>query len=192
MVLACASEDPDFLNSQIVEFPKDEMSVDIASFHIIGVTDSLKATSEKMTNLFSDAQIAYIHMAGGHTISKMASDSEMLRTLYKNLHMRKNVVTMNQPKMVKASDVTSIGVMYPFQVVGVELSNLIPHPTILNVLKSKDPLKPLFYNARDSSKHNYTTYGDVVKFIDGGDGDLRRLGVRPGDVVAYGAPPSKS
>ena len=33
------------------------------------------------------------------------------------------------------------------------------------------------------------TYGALLAFIsDGGGGDLRRLGVQPGDVVAYAAP----
>lgn len=142
-----------------------------------------------MTQIFSDAHIMYL--AGGHSISRVTVGAELLETLHQNLYMRKNVVTMSPPKMVRASDVSSIGVMSPNQVVGVELSNLIDNPTILDVLKSKDPSRPLLYNARDSFKKNFTTYGEVVEFIEDGEGDLRRLGVKKGDVVAYCAPPGK-
>eukprot|EP00956_Cyclotella_meneghiniana_P042473 scaffold248482_cov120-Cyclotella_meneghiniana.AAC.1 len=39
---------------------------------------------------------------------------------------------------------------------------------------------------------NVTTYAELKDFIQGGDGDLRRIGVSYGDVVAYGAPPGGS
>jgi len=43
--------------------------------------------------------------------------------------------------------------------------------------------------ARDTDPNKYTTYGDLTSFIEGGKGDLRRLGIKPGEVIAYGAPP---
>lgn len=189
MVLACCDEDPKDLNALIPEFPIQLLSFAIPSSHLIGISDSFKPQSESMSRMFYDAQVAY--MPGGHFIPKGLSGLERFQALRENVHKRENVVTMYPPKLTKASNVTSIGVMAPYQVVGVELSNLIPNPTILEVLKSKESSKPLFYNARDSSLENFTTYGDVVNFIDGGAGDLRRLGVNPGEVVAYGAPPGK-
>ena len=60
--------------------------------------------------------------------------------------------------------------------------------TIASCLSGWPEDKPLLMNAR-SAEGGATTYGQVRAFIRNGEGDLRRLGVRPGEVVAYGAPP---
>ena len=61
--------------------------------------------------------------------------------------------------------------------------------TILDSLKAQDENRPFLNNARDTDGSNVTTYGELSEFIEGGEGDLRRLGVKFGEVVAYGAPP---
>eukprot|EP00594_Rhizosolenia_setigera_P007038 CAMPEP_0178952316 /NCGR_PEP_ID=MMETSP0789-20121207/7736_1 /TAXON_ID=3005 /ORGANISM="Rhizosolenia setigera, Strain CCMP 1694" /LENGTH=1269 /DNA_ID=CAMNT_0020633331 /DNA_START=617 /DNA_END=4426 /DNA_ORIENTATION=- len=186
MVLACAAEDPSNLHDAIEGFP-DNFEIDIPSFHLIGVSDKVKPKSESISRLFSDAQVAY--MPGGHGISRFVEHSEMIKRLSENMNKAANVALLYPPKLTSASDVSSFGIISPYQYVGVELSNLLPEPTILGVLKSKNQTKSLMFNARDSTGSNFTTYGDVVDFIVGGPGDLRRLGVKPGDVVSYGAPP---
>lgn len=60
--------------------------------------------------------------------------------------------------------------------------------TILDCLDAQGS-KPFVNIARDMDGSNVTTYAELKDFIQGGDGDLRRIGVSYGDVVAYGAPP---
>ena len=60
--------------------------------------------------------------------------------------------------------------------------------TIVNCLQSQPWDKPFLFNARDSTGVA-TTYGQALDFIQGGGGDLRRLGISSGEVVAYGTPP---
>jgi len=188
MILGCASEDPSILSSKVFNFSMIENYVKISSFHLVGISDPFRPNSEKMSRFFYDARVNY--MSDGHTISFMNSDSVVLKKLTESLCYGRNVISMHPPKLKKVSDITSIGVMSSCQLVGVQLANLVSCPTILEVLKSKRSSRPLLYNARDSYAEHCTTYGDVVNFIVGGAGDLRRLGVRPGEVVAFGAPPS--
>ena len=60
--------------------------------------------------------------------------------------------------------------------------------TIISRLKTWPADRPFLRDSRVEDSNKYTTYGDVLEFIQGGTGDLRRLGVKPGEVVAYGAP----
>jgi acyl-CoA synthetase (AMP-forming)/AMP-acid ligase II len=63
--------------------------------------------------------------------------------------------------------------------------------TIMSTLASHPPAAPLLRIARKGS--SATSYGQVLEFIrSGGDGDLRQLGVRAGEIVAYLAPPGGS
>jgi len=163
--------------------------VGIPSFHLIGIEDPSRPNSEKIAGMFSVAQIKYI--IGGHAISRLvAQDDDLLRSLRGSLKERGNVVQMNPPVMTQVSDVSSIGVMSPLQVTAVDLHGLIDNPSIVKLLEAKDPHKELFYNARDKDPSNFISYGEVLKFIQRGPGDLRRLGINPGEVVAYAAPPS--
>ena len=78
--------------------------------------------------------------------------------------------------------------MYGYQVAGVTLDNMMEEATIPKMLEAQDASKPFMYNARESDSSNFLAYGDLLSFIRGGAGDLRRLGVKEGEVVAYGGP----
>jgi len=189
MIVACCVEDPAKLRAALGfdDTALGEDSIDIPSTHLIGVSDPLKPNGELVTRLYSDVVVRY--MVGGHAIPRtVESDTDLVETLNDSAQKRANIPSMYPPKLMNISDVTSIGVMSPLQVVGVELNNLIPDPTITKVLESKNPARPLFYNAREPDSSVFTTYGEVSNFITGGPGDLRRLGIKVGDVVAYGAP----
>lgn len=92
---------------------------------------------------------------------------------------------------VMVSEVSSVSVMKDKQAVFVHHKGLLNDATITKVLEEQETETPFLYNARDCRKSNVTTYGDVLGFIQGGPGDLRRLGVESGDVVAYCSPPGK-
>ena len=64
--------------------------------------------------------------------------------------------------------------------------------TIISELTKWPEDKPFLRESRNDNASQYTAYGDVVKFIQGGQGDLRHIGVKPGEVVAYAAPPGGS
>ena len=57
--------------------------------------------------------------------------------------------------------------------------------TVQALLKSAPPSAPLLRTAGDV-EGNVTTYGQMLAFLSaGGVGDLRRVGVQPGEVVVY-------
>ena len=189
MVLACGAWIPDTFHKVFGLSEKDYSSVlDIPSLHLICVRDPRKPYAEQLSRLFSNAQVKYI--AGEHAITRrVRDDADLIKILHQNMLERDNKVTMKEPEMRKVSKISSIGVMSPLQVAVVKLEGLIEDPTIMKVLGVRNPSKPLLYNARECNSSKCTTYGDVLSFIQGGAGDLRRIGVKTGEVVAYGAPP---
>ena len=190
MLLACPVEDPDVVKDALgLNGSVNASSVSIPSMHLIGVSDPRKMYTEKMVAIFSDAQVKY--MVGGHGVTRLvASDKDLLYTLQKCLRERQNVVEMEAPLMKSISGITSMGLMSSIQVAHVELDLRKVEDTLVKALLQKDRNKALLYNARETIGSNYTSYGDVLDFIDaGGAGDLRRLNVKDGEVVAYGAPP---
>ena len=92
------------------------------------------------------------------------------------------------------SEVSNVALLPHAQVALVKLDNAkLPYgkgdgSTIVSMLATWPADRPFLRNSRDEDANNYTSYGDALKFIRGGKGDLRRLGVKHGDVVAYGAP----
>ena len=90
----------------------------------------------------------------------------------------------------EVNPITSLALHPHFQFAHVKLKDeILPYgATIINCLKAQPRDKPFLFDARND-KGVSTTYGEVLDFIDGGGGDLRRIGVNSGDVVAYGAPP---
>ena len=100
------------------------------------------------------------------------------------------------PALKPISEVSSLGLMPQAQVALVRLDKTkLPasgDATFVSLLKAQDRMKPFLYVAGEEDSKKCTTYGYVLDFICGGDGDLRRLGVTAGEVVAYGAPPGGS
>jgi hypothetical protein len=189
MILACPVADPHTIRHALgLRGEMDEFSISIPSMLLIGIEDHQKMKSEKFGYMFSDLQVKY--MVGGHAVPRMVSaDKELVRTLRRNLKEKRNAVEIQAPSMRKISDITSIGLLSSIQFAHVELEESKMQNTLVGALSSTDRNKPLFYNARDTNASNYTSYGDVLDFIQGGDGDLRRLGVKEGEVVVYGCPP---
>jgi len=190
MILACSVHTPADLAAAL-QLPLQSLeprSVYIPSIHLIGSSDPRKANTEQMSGLFANVQVMY--MGGGHAVTRFVEqDESLLHCIHEGIRLGDNPVTVDVPELRQVSAVSSVGVMSPLQVAVVKLDGLIADPTITNVLQAKPSDKALFFNARDDDVSRYTTYGDVLDFIQGGPGDLRRLGVKTGEVVAYGAPP---
>ncbi len=189
MILACAVGLPQKLMTAF-GFSRDYLepsSINIPSLHLIGMDDPCRPMGEDMLSFFYGAQTKY--MPGGHGISRqMESDKDALRAIHDGLNNLDNGVSMKFSEMTKTSGISSIAPMYKWQVAAVELYGFMDSPTIPALLESHDPSKPLFYDARATDSSKYLSYGDVLNFIRGGPGDLRRLGVKQGEVVAYVAP----
>ena len=189
MILACPVEDPVAVKDALgLSGSGNKSTITIPSMHLIGVSDPRKAYSEKMESIFSDVYVKY--MVGGHSVPRhVASDKDLLHTLQKCLGERQNAVELEPPFMKSMSDLTSMGLMSSVQVAHVELNGRKMENTLVKALTQKDRNQALLFNAREADESNYTSYGDVLDFIQGGAGDLRRLGIQHGEVVSYGAPP---
>jgi hypothetical protein len=92
------------------------------------------------------------------------------------------------PQFVPMSVVSSVSLLPYAQVALMKLDKdrlhkrMLAHEggaTIKALFKLQPAEKPFLYNARGAGLKAYTTYGGVYDFIDGGPGDLLRLGVTP-------------
>mmetsp|Transcript_5161 Transcript_5161/g.5692 ORF Transcript_5161/g.5692 Transcript_5161/m.5692 type:complete len:116 (+) Transcript_5161:667-1014(+) len=93
------------------------------------------------------------------------------------------------PDFQPVSKLSSVGLLPHLQVALVKLeTDSLPENICPKLLEAQDRGKPFLYTARERNPNNYISYGDVCDFIHGGEGDLRRLGVKTGEVVAYVAP----
>ena len=189
MLLACNVHDHAVVAKVLGLKGSHDRTVRIPSMHLIGISDPRKQMTERMVPMFFDAQVKYF--VGGHAVDRMvSSDGDLLYTIKKCLMACQNVVEMSPPEMKKISDCTRMGLMKWVQVAHVELDEReLANETLLNSLSCKDPEAALLFNARENIGTNYTSYGDVLDFIQGGAGDLRHIHVNEGEVVAYGAPP---
>ena len=183
----------DATNLRQVQLPSG--SINVPSFHIVGVEDPMKDQSEEFAHLFSQRHIKY--MAGGHGVGhEVKADQGLIEPLSVFMKFLGNP----PPKITDinfrpVSTVSQLAVL-PYAQVGLVklVDSRLPWrspegATILSLLKEQPRGRPFLHISRIADESAHTTYGDIVDFIQGGKGDLRRLGVQPGEVVAYGAPP---
>jgi len=187
MVLVSACDLPTSARVDFSGGGLDKLSICIPSLHLIGIDDFCRPISEDISRLFSDTQVKYID--SGLDLSKSTtSDSILLHSIHDGLNTGTNAITIDLPEMIKVSDISSIGVIPDFQTVLVNLDGERHKPTIIKALEESDPQSPFLYNARGFDSSNVTNYGNVLEFIRDGPGDLRRLGIKPTEIVAYCAP----
>jgi hypothetical protein len=128
----------------------------------------------------------------GHDVSReLSHDRTLIRAIYNishSLYDADSLPILGDYKEV--NPITSLALHPHFQLAHVKLKDeILPYgATIVNCLKAQPRDKPFLFDARNG-KGASTTYGEVLDFINGGGGDLRRIGVNSGDVVAYGSPP---
>ena len=156
------------------------------SIHVIGVEDPAKPNSEEIATLFADRDVFY--MPGGHAITRI-DDVELCESIRWLIAAEQQPAPANH-EWNRVSDITTLSMRKDRQVAVVRLDEAkIPSRTVMTALAAQPSDAPLLRIARGGK--TATTYGDMLDFI-AGAGDLRRLGVQPGDVVAYGAPPGGS
>ena len=201
-ILACAAPDVSSIREKADmkhPIPIVAGTIPISSFHIIGIEDGFKAMSEKNASLYSSRKVMY--MPGGHGVPRDVSlDKDLcaaLRSFARSLGRPPR--RERSPKYVQTNEVSGVYLLKESQVALVKLKHeLLPEgkfrggATIRGALAAQPAEKPFLYTSRNTNAKETTTYGDVLSFIDGGAGDLRALGVAPGEVVAYVAPPGGS
>jgi len=189
LVLACPAGITDKM-FEAIGIAKEELepeSIDMPSMFLLGTEDKLRQRGEEMLTYFNNPQMRY--MISGHGVPRhIESDKDTMHMLHGGIDFLYNEVSMKFAEPVPVSDVSSISPMYGYQVAGVTLDNMMEEATIPKMLEAQDASKPFMYNARESDSSNFLAYGDLLSFIRGGAGDLRRLGVKEGEVVAYGGP----
>jgi len=189
LVLACPAGITDKM-FEAIGIAKEELepeSIDMPSMFLLGTEDKLRQRGEEMLTYFNNPQMRY--MISGHGVPRhIESDKDTMHMLHGGIDFLYNEVSMKFAEPVPVSDVSSISPMYGYQVAGVTLDNMMEEATIPKMLEAQDASKPFMYNARESDSSIFLAYGDLLSFIRGGAGDLRRLGVKEGEVVAYGGP----
>lgn len=172
--------------------------INVKSLHIMGIEDRHRTDSEGLASLFLNPSVLY--QPGGHSIGReIKTHNNIIDKIGKFVRSRGDPVQVPlSNSFIMLNEVSSIAVQPHVQMTMVQLKNhLLPggekhRATILDCLGAQDRNKPFLNVARDTNGSNNTTYGELKDFIHGGDGDLRRIGVKVGDVVAYGAPPVNS
>ncbi|MWP63013.1 hypothetical protein [Gilliamella sp. Pas-s25] len=158
----------------------------VTFFNLIGREDKFKSWAEKFSNRSCNTQIIY--MPSGHEVNNEA-DNNVSLTLHELLE-NKSVIKKSYSNWVKTNPISDRRISQEHQIVEVKL-NLADSPKTIKEALSLYPFEyPLLRNARDKDSSNFTSYGDMLEFCSiNGDGDLRRIGVKTGDLVAYVAPP---
>lgn len=135
-----------------------------------------------------------MYLPGGHAISREERGDTELKGTIKEVARDEEEEALPLLTDFKAiNPVTSVAVQSNLQVARVNLNNdLLPSgkhgATIINCLEAQPADMPFLFEARNTRGVS-TTYGQTLDFIRRGEGDLRRLGIKAGEVVAYGAPP---
>lgn len=201
ILIACAVDDIHKTCRELMFDDVSNLSIETPSMHIIGKVDRKKDLSENFMSLFKDKQVMY--WPGGHGLSKLLDFqvnkySPLVHYMNECLHECKNVAKMEYPSVQRVSEESSMAVMENIQYAHVMLKGGesktekeqqgLEEYTLQEALKRIEPSKPLLYNAREADATKFTSYGNLLDFIIGGPGDLRRLQLKPGEVLCYGVP----
>eukprot|EP00984_Skeletonema_dohrnii_P025018 scaffold14161_cov121-Skeletonema_dohrnii-CCMP3373.AAC.2 len=201
-ILACAAPDASSIREKADmnnPIQIEAGTIPISSFHIIGIEDDFKARSEKNASLFASRKVMY--MPGGHGVPRDVSLDKGLCAALRSFARTLGRPPRREraPKYVQMNEVSGVQLLKESQVALVKLKHeLLPEgkfrggATIRGALAAQPADKPFLYTSRNTNAKETTTYGDVLSFIDGGAGDLRALGIAPGEVVSYAAPPGGS
>ena len=201
VILACAAVskkeglDLDNLTCTSRYFGNDAMFlrtsslIEVKSIQLIGVDDPLRCQSERVARRFLGGHVLYMPGAG-HQITTSSHDKQIITTLksfVKDDGHPAYYTTSMLSEFNATSKVSSLSLHQSKQIARVQLNDSLfrEHSTIINSLAAQPYDRPFLYNARNMNLDATTTYGQALEFITGGQGDLRRLGIKSGDVVAY-------
>ncbi|MGY3958527.1 AMP-binding protein [Aeromonas popoffii] len=166
---------------------------DYQSIHLIGREDPYKPWSESFVHTFEPSRTTVLYLSGGHEINyPLQEQGKVSDLIYQSLKegiSQTHTDSIQEPTWTKSSELSSRAITKNLQFADVKL-NLEGLPETLHQLLATPPKEaPLFRLAREQNADMFTSYGEMLQFCSpGGGGDLRKLGVQKGDVVAYVAP----
>lgn len=165
----------------------------VRSIHLIGRKDNYKPWSESLALALDSTTTQVLYLDGGHEIKRL-DDAELRARIHHCFTadgdgQQELTATPDEPEWMKSSDLSSRSVASDVQLTAVKLETAGLQDTIIGMLAAQPANAPLLRVARQRDQSVATTYGQMLAFCQpGGDGDLRRLGVQAGEVVAYLAP----
>ncbi|MRV72593.1 AMP-binding protein [Duganella sp. FT92W] len=169
----------------------------IPTLHLIGRKDGYKAWSESLALALHTTASDVLYLDDGHEINRLHRDDAALCARVRGCFMGAGAVSApasapsgaNQAEWMTSSALSARSVARDVQLTAVKLATGAVPDTILGMLAAQPGDAPLLRHARERDASVATTYGRMLAFcLPGGDGDLRRIGVQAGDVVAYLAP----
>ena len=198
VILVCSAPDISSIREEADNMNPTQIeagTIRVSSFHIIGIEDAFKAKSEKNVSFYATREVRY--MPGGHGVPRDVGLDNDLCDALRNFSRKlgRPARRGRAQKYIQMNEVSEVQLLGESQVAVVKLNHeLLPGckymggATIRGALGAQPPNKPFLYTSRNKNFDDVTTYGDLLNFINGGAGDLRALGVAPGEVVAYAAP----
>ncbi|WP_415259672.1 AMP-binding protein [Pseudomonas chlororaphis] len=194
-VIACAGASFSLseLRSRAGLGPAPVSSPQARSIHLIGREDDYKPWSESLALALNSTAADVFYLAGGHAINPIQRDDtaigELLRRCLDGTG-RECDLALPEREWKASSDRSSRAIARDVQVAAVKVQTQGLPETLVGMLAAQPADAPLLRLARERNAAVCTTYGQALGFCQpGGAGDLRRLGVQAGEVVAYVAPP---
>ena len=160
------------------------------NLHLIGRKDEHKPWSESLALSLNSPLTKVLYLPDGHEISRLQrADADLLKQV-RLCFARPQVATVPAPlQWQQSSNFSARAMADDVQITAVRVDTGELPQTISGMLAAQPASAPLFRLARERDSRIVTTYGQMLAFCQpGGEGDLRRIGVRAGDVVAYLAP----
>ncbi|ROS01646.1 acyl-CoA synthetase (AMP-forming)/AMP-acid ligase II [Sinobacterium caligoides] len=166
----------------------------VQTIHLIGRQDNNRIWSEALAVAMDSPSNHIYYLDDGHEISRQQRQNTTLATqLGVAIHAAPGALTRSTAKdhqtWLPSGELSARIPAADQQIVSVKQATERLPDTILDVLSVQPRNAPLLRLARTQDPMNFTSYGQLLAFSQaGGEGDLRRLGVHPGEAVAYLAP----
>lgn len=153
---------------------------DINCTTFIGKEDQFQYWGEEFAESFCEFKTQVVYMDSGHEIR---STNELDKARF-NKEVLSGLVKAEE-KEFRSCEKSFRKVSSEVQLVTTNLKLGDTAQTIKELLLSQDSDRAALRNARDTNPLNYTSYGELATAINGGQYDLRRIGVKSGEVVGY-------
>ncbi|KKW82035.1 AMP-dependent synthetase [Acinetobacter sp. AG1] len=158
------------------------------AIHLIGQHDALKPWSESLVLHDKNPNTQIFYLDSDHEIS--STIAKPIKDEIKHCIAGISSASQRTESTEQAScKFSSRRIDTEVQVAHVSIHSEGQATTIIELLERRAQSSALFRLAREQNNQICTTYGDLLSFIrSGGEGDLRRVGVKSGQIVAYMAP----
>lgn len=164
-------------------------NAEVHSLHLIGRKDDFKPWSESLALAMNTVSSSVMYLDDGHEINRLHRNDAELCVRVRQCFIAAPSAPRRELEWMQSSDFSSRSVASGIQLTAVKLETEGLQDTIVGMLAAQPSAAPLLRLARERDAGVATSYGQMLAFCrPGGDGDLRRLGVQAGDVVAYLAP----